>query len=126
MKPFVEDSSVEDFVEAFVEALVEVASVEAFIFSYPPRKASVEVTPVNTSITLAKASITSIKASMKASMEDFVEVNFVEAFVDSFVEAPVEVTSVQYFIFSISSMKASVEVTSVKASITSAKLPLLP
>ena len=59
---------------------------------------------------------------------------------EAFVEAPVEVTSVEALISSISSMEAStvwiasmedsmkafVEVTSMKASITSAKLPVLP
>ena len=52
-----------------------------------------------------------------------------EAFVDTFVEAPVEVTSVEAFIYSISSleastkafMKASVDVLSMKAAITSTK-----
>ena len=43
------------------------------------------------SIPSAKASITSIKASM----EPFVEFTSMEAFVEAFVEAPEEVTSVK-------------------------------
>ena len=41
-------------------------------------------------------------------MEAFVEGTFMEAFVEAFVEAPLEVTPAENFIYSISSMEASI------------------